>query len=126
MIAFRSQWLEWEPTTGPPKNTLETPNQRTDKTDKSPSVSFVSASPRRSEGEFNENGVANLSRPALPPASLVELYPVAPSDEWLADGFYQMRNRARLPDPDDFEERVAIMEYDGELSREQAERLARN
>ena len=29
------------------------------------------------------------------------------------------------PDPDDFEERAAIMEYDGELSREEAERLAR-
>ena len=52
MTAFQSRWLEWSPLADPPENTLETPTQRTDKTDKSPSVSFVSASPRRSEGEI--------------------------------------------------------------------------
>ncbi len=38
MSAFESQWADWEP---------KGPTQRTDKTDKSPSVSFVSSSPRR-------------------------------------------------------------------------------
>ena len=59
-------------------------------------------------------------RPALSPAPLTALYPVPPGDEWLADGWYALRQN-----PDDFEERAAIMQYDGELSREEAERLAR-
>ena len=33
--------------------------------------------------------------------------------------------QAEKPDPDDFEERAAIAEYDGELSQEEAEELAR-
>ncbi len=37
MTAFRSRWDEWAP---------KVPTPRTDKTDKSPSVSFVSSSPR--------------------------------------------------------------------------------
>ncbi len=37
-MAFESQWADWQP---------KGPTQRTDKTDKSPSVSFVSESPRR-------------------------------------------------------------------------------
>ncbi len=37
MTAFRSRWDDWEP---------KVPTSRTDKTDKSPSVSFVSSSPR--------------------------------------------------------------------------------
>ncbi len=37
MTAFKSRWDEWEP---------KVPTPRTDRTDKSPSVSFVSASPR--------------------------------------------------------------------------------
>ena len=43
MPTFQSRWLSWEPT--------HTPIQRTDRTDKSPSVSFVSASTKRVEGE---------------------------------------------------------------------------
>ena len=37
MSAFESQWADWQP---------KEPTQRTDRTDKSPSVSFVSGSPR--------------------------------------------------------------------------------
>ena len=101
MTAFRPRWLEWNS----PKINQETPTQRTDKTDKSPSVSFVSASPKHSEGEIYDNDIANLTKPALAIPSMVELYPVALGYEWLADEFYQMRYRVRLPDPDDSEER---------------------
>ena len=122
MTAFQSRWLEWSPPADSPKITLETPTQRTDKTDKSPSVSFVSASPRCSEGDFHANDAANRHkpRPALSPVPLTALYPVPPGDEWLADGWYALRQN-----PDDFEERAAILEYCGEMPREEAERLAR-
>ena len=40
MTAFHSKWMDWNP--------AETGNQRTDRTDKSPSVSFVSAMNRDS------------------------------------------------------------------------------
>ena len=43
MPTFQSRWLDWKPT--------HTPIQRTDRTDKSPSVSFVSASPERFQPE---------------------------------------------------------------------------
>ena len=62
----------------------------------------------------------NTTNPALSPVPLTSLYPVPPGDEWLADGWYALRQR-----PGDIEERAAIMEYDGELSREEAERAAR-
>jgi putative DNA primase/helicase len=35
-------------------------------------------------------------------------------------------DKAEKPDPDDYEERAAIMEFDGEMSREEAEKLARH
>ena len=116
MSAFESKWADWQP---------KGPTQRTDKTDRRAFVSFVSASPRRSEGEFSTSSASILHqpRPALSPVALTTLYPVPASDEWLADQWYSLRQK---PDPDDFEERVAIMQYDGALSRDEAEKFARD
>ncbi len=44
MTAFRSRWDDWVP---------KVPTPRTDKTDKSPSVSFVSSSPRPFSGKID-------------------------------------------------------------------------
>ncbi|MDK1021839.1 MAG: hypothetical protein QGD90_09420 [Candidatus Hydrogenedentes bacterium] len=66
--------------------------------------------------------VQHRLRPALSSVPLTSLYSVRPGDEWLADPWYGLGQK---PDPDDFEERAAIMEYDGELSREVAQILAR-
>ena len=66
MTAFTSRWLDWQPSNstegrenggnggvrGTASTTPETLIQRTDKTDKSPSVSFVSSSPRRIRPEM--------------------------------------------------------------------------
>ena len=66
MTAFTSRWLDWQPSNstegredggngsvrGTTSPTPETLIQRTDRTDKSPSVSFVSASPKRFQPEF--------------------------------------------------------------------------
>ncbi len=46
MTAFRSRWDDWTP---------KGPSPRTDKTDKSPSVSFVSSSPRPFSGEIDSS-----------------------------------------------------------------------
>ena len=65
MTAFASRWLDWQPSNSaedgahagndgvrsPAPSTYETPNQRTDKTDKKASVSFVSASSKRFQPE---------------------------------------------------------------------------
>ena len=68
MTAFQSRWLEWSPPAVPPKNTLGTPTQRTDKTDKSPSVSSVSASLRRSEGEIGSGlPISRTTADGVPP-----------------------------------------------------------
>ena len=67
------------------------------------------------------------NRPALSPVPLTTLYPVPPGDEWLADPWYALRRRViGNTDPADIQERAAIMEYDDELSREEAERVAYN
>ena len=64
--------------------------------------------------------------PALSPDPLTALYPVPPGEEWLADSWYALRRRViEILDPADIAERAAIMQYDGELSREEAEKLAR-
>ncbi len=53
MTAFKSRWDEWAP---------KVPTPRTDKTDKRPSVSFVSASPRPISGESDHSDpVADIS-----------------------------------------------------------------
>ena len=46
MTTFRSRWDDWAP---------KEPNSRTDKTDKSPSVSFVSSSPGPFTGEIGHS-----------------------------------------------------------------------
>ncbi len=53
MTAFRSRWDDWEPKEAPP---------RTDKADKSPSVSFGSTSPRRLD-ETEGTSVSSVSTP---------------------------------------------------------------
>ena len=50
MSVYQPKWHDWTP---------KEARVSTDKTDKSPSVSFVSASPGRSEDEFGVDDVAN-------------------------------------------------------------------
>ena len=76
MTAFTSRWADWKPSNstegrqdggnsgvrGAASSTPETAIQRTDRTDKSPSVSFVSASPERFQPEIGcvADGGANV------------------------------------------------------------------
>ncbi len=81
MSAFQSQWLDWEPT--------ETPDQRTDKADKSPSVSSVSSSPGQiqpesaSQGERKNTGKTRYPLTDKTDKSLGETVPSVPA-EWSA------------------------------------------
>ena len=73
MTAFQSRWLDWQPENstdgredddngtvhGTAPASPETPSQQTDRTDKSPSVSFVSASPKRFQPEIGGEAVAS-------------------------------------------------------------------
>ncbi len=64
MPTFQSRWLDWEP----PQTLI----QRTDRTDKSPSVSIVSASPKRVEGES-----ASVDHPSAEPGCIQKTPPKA-------------------------------------------------
>lgn len=82
--------------------TPKTPVRRTDITDKSPSVSNVSPSDRDIPAKTGlTTPLGQVAASKLPPANL-------DADDWR----------------DFFDEHAAILEHDGGLSREQAERLA--
>ena len=57
MSAFKSAWLDWQPT--------KIPTQRTDKADKSPSVSSVSASPKHLQPENDDPGITDIAQKPL-------------------------------------------------------------
>ena len=96
MTVFKSKWADWEP---------KTPTPRTDKTAKRASVSFVSSSPTRIRGQkFNSDREENT-----PDA----LTPRTDKTDRRGDG-----------DLDAFEERAGILQFDGEFTREEAERRA--
>ena len=96
MTAFKSKWADWEP---------ETPSQRTDKTDKRASVSSVSTSPTHIQGTNVDSGRDETTPDAL-------TYGTDKTDK-RGDGHR-----------DAFEERAAILQFDGGFSREEAERRA--
>ncbi len=108
-MAFESQWADWQP---------KGPTQRTDKTDKSPSVSFVSESPRHisplDREETPQKGLRTLTDKA-DKRCLVDIAACPPEP---ASGAAAQNWR------DWYEERAAIAEHDRDLPRAEAEALA--
>jgi len=110
MTVFQPKWRNWAP---------ETPIQRTDSTDKSPSVSFVSASHRRFHGKTGDTGSAP-NHPDIEENSHKTRYPRTDKADRSPDTVIPATDDAQ----EAFEERAAILEFDGEYSREEAERIA--
>ena len=96
MTAFKSKWADWEP---------DTLSQRSAKSDKRASGTLGTSSPKRIRGKNVGHGQDEAISDTLTPRS-------AKSDK-RGDG-----------DQDDFEERAAILQFDGEFTREEAERQA--
>ena len=96
MTAFKSKWADWEP---------ETPSQRSDKSDKRASGTFGTSSPTRIRGQ-NVNSDRGKDAPDT-------LTPRSAKSDRRGDG-----------DQGAFEERAAILQFDGEFTREEAERRA--
>ena len=96
MTVFKSKWADWEP---------ETLSQRTDRTDKRASGSFVSTSPTRIRGQNVDSDQDEIAPDTLTPLT-------------------DRTDKRGDEDQDAFEERAAILEFDGGFSREEAERRA--
>ena len=106
MTAFKSKWADWEP---------DTLSQRTDKTDKRTSVSFVSTSPTQIQGK-----IVDSDREGITPDASTQR--TDRTDKW------SERDVAAAGGGDEqevSEERAAIIEYDADVPREWAEGFAR-